>query len=167
MLTVSYRESLREQNAANEEIAQILGTPVGDMEDELDLEEELERMRQEQVDEEMLKTGTVPVSDKIKDLPAAATGERTSSLKLLRSIYPFREMAAANSDIQSRRRLRRRNPRKKPSCAGCRQKWPCEGFRFGIFQTSLYMTAGVLGAHDFTFAARISLRPCHLDVNTR
>ncbi|ROT41347.1 vacuolar-sorting protein snf7 [Sodiomyces alkalinus F11] len=68
-------ESLREQNAANEEIAQMLGTPVGDMQDEDELEEELERMRQEQVDEEMLKTGTVPVSDKIKDLPSAATGE--------------------------------------------------------------------------------------------
>ncbi|KAL2758055.1 hypothetical protein ACRALDRAFT_1061304 [Sodiomyces alcalophilus JCM 7366] len=67
-------ESFREQNAANEEIAQILGTPVGDMQDEDELEEELERMRQEQVDEEMLNTGTVP-ADKIQDLPAAATGE--------------------------------------------------------------------------------------------
>lgn len=35
-------------------------------------------MEQEQLDNKMLKTGTVPVSDEIHRLPAAATGERTS-----------------------------------------------------------------------------------------
>ena len=36
-------------------------------------------MEQEQLDNKMLKTGTVPVSDEIHRLPAAANGERMSS----------------------------------------------------------------------------------------
>jgi charged multivesicular body protein 4A/B len=43
--------------------------------DDADLEDELEAMQQEQLDEQMLKTGTVPVSDAIQRLPAAANGE--------------------------------------------------------------------------------------------
>lgn len=57
----------------NEEIAQAMAAPAGQM-DEEDLDEELERLRQEQLDEEMLKTGTVP-SDKITSLPAAGNKE--------------------------------------------------------------------------------------------
>ena len=34
-------------------------------------------MEQEQLDNKMLKTGTVPVGDEIHRLPAAANGERT------------------------------------------------------------------------------------------
>lgn len=36
-------------------------------------------MEQEQLDNKMLKTGTVPVSDEIHRLPAAVNGERMSS----------------------------------------------------------------------------------------
>lgn len=37
-------------------------------------------MQQEQLDEQMLKTGTVPVADAVHQLPTAANGESKSSL---------------------------------------------------------------------------------------
>jgi charged multivesicular body protein 4 len=65
-------EDLREQHAVGEEIAEALtqgaGT-VGVDEDELD--EELAELQQEQLDERMLKTGSVPVSDQIQRMPSA------------------------------------------------------------------------------------------------
>lgn len=51
--------------------------------DEGELDDELDALEQEQLDNKMLKTGTVPVSDEIHRLPAAANGER----KLFRSYY--------------------------------------------------------------------------------
>lgn len=51
-----------------------MGEPV----DEDELENELEGLEQEQIDERMLKTGTVPVHDEINRLPNAANGERES-----------------------------------------------------------------------------------------
>ena len=51
-----------------------MGEPV----DEDELENELEGLEQEQIDERMLKTGTVPVHDEINRLPSAANGERES-----------------------------------------------------------------------------------------
>lgn len=51
---------------------------VGNQIDEEDLEEELEQLQQEQLDEQMLGTGTVPVSDAIQRLPAAGNGESKS-----------------------------------------------------------------------------------------
>lgn len=52
-----------------------MGEPI----DEEELENELEGLEQEQIDERMLKTGTVPVADEINRLPAAANGERKSA----------------------------------------------------------------------------------------
>lgn len=46
--------------------------------DESELDAELEGLEQEAMDERMLKTGTVPVSDQLNRLPAAGTGERKS-----------------------------------------------------------------------------------------
>ena len=48
-----------------------MGEPI----DDISLDEELEQMQQEQLDEQMLKSGTVPVSDAIHRMPAAANGE--------------------------------------------------------------------------------------------
>lgn len=65
-------EDLREQHAVGEEIAEALtqgASSTGVDEDELD--EELAELQQEQLDERMLKTGTVPVSDQIQRVPAA------------------------------------------------------------------------------------------------
>ena len=44
--------------------------------DESELDDELAEMEQEQLDDKMLRTGTVPVGDEIHRLPAAANGER-------------------------------------------------------------------------------------------
>jgi charged multivesicular body protein 4A/B len=48
--------------------------------DEAELEDELEQMQQEQLDEQMLKGGTVPVADTVAKMPAAANGESKSKL---------------------------------------------------------------------------------------
>ena len=72
-------EDLREQHAVGEEIAEALTQgAVGTGIDEDELDEELADMQQEQLDEQMLRTGSVPVSDQIQRLPNAAVGERKS-----------------------------------------------------------------------------------------
>jgi charged multivesicular body protein 4 len=59
-----------------EEIASaITSAPIGEAIDETELDDELAELEQEQLDNKMLKTGTVPVSDEIHRLPAAANGE--------------------------------------------------------------------------------------------
>jgi len=69
-------EQLREQHALGEEIANaITSNPLGEVADEAELDEELAELEQEQLTNKMLKTGTVPVSDDIHRLPAAAVGE--------------------------------------------------------------------------------------------
>lgn len=70
------RERLREQNALSDEINEaMINVSVSNV-DETELEDELEQLQQEQLDEAMLKTGTVPVSDAVHRLPAAAEGPR-------------------------------------------------------------------------------------------
>jgi charged multivesicular body protein 4 len=69
-----HREDLREQHAIGEEISEAITSGVtsgGIDEDELD--EELAELQQEKLDEEMLKTGNVPVNDTVAAgrLPAA------------------------------------------------------------------------------------------------
>jgi charged multivesicular body protein 4 len=69
-------EKLREQHALGEEIAQaITSAPIGEPIDETELDDELAELEQEQLDDRMLKTGTVPVSDEIHRLPAVGNGE--------------------------------------------------------------------------------------------
>lgn len=71
------RDQLREQQQLSEEIAQaITNNAMTDQLDEDALEQELEGLEQETMDERMLKTGTVPVGDRINQLPTAANGER-------------------------------------------------------------------------------------------
>ncbi|KAF2482773.1 vacuolar sorting protein snf-7 [Neohortaea acidophila] len=69
-------EQLREQHAVGEEIAEALtqGALASNV-DEDELDEELAELQQEELDNKMLKTGTVPVSDQIQRLPNAAVGE--------------------------------------------------------------------------------------------
>ena len=81
-------EDLREQHAIGEEIAEALTQGgVGQGVDEEDLDEELAELQQEELDNKMLKTGTVPVSDKIHSMPNAAQGEReyTPAAAVMRS----------------------------------------------------------------------------------
>jgi len=69
-------DKLREQHALGEEIAQaITSAPLGEPVDEAELEDELADLEQEQLDNKMLKTGSVPVSDEIHRLPSVANGE--------------------------------------------------------------------------------------------
>ncbi|KAJ0355897.1 hypothetical protein COL154_001415 [Colletotrichum chrysophilum] len=69
-------EDLREQNALSEEIVNAITTGQTDAIDDVDLEDELEQMQQEQLDEQMISTGSVPVSDAVHRMPAPANGER-------------------------------------------------------------------------------------------
>lgn len=76
----SHREKLREQHALGEEIAQaITSAPIGEPIDEGELDDELAELEQEQLDDKMLQTGNVPVSDEIGRLPTAANGESKKS----------------------------------------------------------------------------------------
>lgn len=70
------RERLREQNALSEEIVSAITTnTIGDTVDEDELDAELEELQQEKLDEQMLDTGNVPVSDEVHKMPAVANGE--------------------------------------------------------------------------------------------
>lgn len=74
------REELREQHALGEEIANaITNAPLGETIDESELDDELAELEQEQLDNKMIDTGTVPVHK----LPDAVNGERKSSSGLL------------------------------------------------------------------------------------
>lgn len=85
-------ERIQEQNQLSEEIVNaITSNSMGEQVDDADLEEELDKLQQEQLDERMLETGPVPVSDAVHQLPAAANGEREFSLPPFSvSVYPFR-----------------------------------------------------------------------------
>ncbi|KAF2832428.1 hypothetical protein CC86DRAFT_366219 [Ophiobolus disseminans] len=67
-------EDLREQHAIGEEISEAITSGVSNTGiDEDELDEELAELQQEKLDEEMLKTGNVPVNDTVAagSLPAA------------------------------------------------------------------------------------------------
>ncbi|KAK4989296.1 ESCRT-III subunit protein snf7 [Elasticomyces elasticus] len=69
-------EELHDQHAIGEEIAEALtqGAMANGV-DEDELDEEFAELQQEELDNKMLKTGTVPVSDQVHRLPAVAHGE--------------------------------------------------------------------------------------------
>jgi hypothetical protein len=111
---------------SDEIVNAITQTPMGEAIDDDELENELDELQQEQLDEQMLKTGTVPVSDAVHKLPTPASAERmyfghivslreTNMLQLYRArIRPWRRMT------------------KKPSFGNCRPRWPCEVTNRGI-----------------------------------
>ncbi|TKA30793.1 Vacuolar-sorting protein SNF7 [Salinomyces thailandicus] len=69
-------EDLREQHAIGEEIAEALTQGnTGNMVDEDELDDELAELQQEELDNKMLKTGTVPVSDQVQRLPSVGNQE--------------------------------------------------------------------------------------------
>lgn len=69
-------EDLREQHAIGDEIAEALTQGnIGQGVDEDELDDELAELQQEELDNKMLKTGTVPVHDQIQRLPNVGTGE--------------------------------------------------------------------------------------------
>ena len=117
-------EDLREQHAIGEEIAEALTQGnIGQGVDEDELDEELAELQQEELDNKMLKTGSVPISDQIQRMPAVGTGESKCCLMvLLTSIGVL-----ANSCAQSKasNSAWKRTTRKK-SCGSCKPRWLCE-----------------------------------------
>jgi len=77
LIIVGCREDLREQHAIGEEIAEALtqGAVTNGALDDDELEEELADLQQEELDNKMLRTGSVPVGDQVHRLPTAAVGE--------------------------------------------------------------------------------------------
>ncbi|KHN96653.1 ESCRT-III component [Metarhizium album ARSEF 1941] len=76
----STKDELREQNALSEEIVNaITSNPIGDVVDEDELEDELDQLQQEKLDEDILKTGSVPVADIVHKMPSVAKQEPVSS----------------------------------------------------------------------------------------
>ena len=74
-LTYLRREQLREQHELTQEIGNaITSMPITDPIDEDELEADLAALEQENLDEKMLKTGTVP-QDNLQRLPAVVNGE--------------------------------------------------------------------------------------------
>ncbi|KAK3327521.1 vacuolar-sorting protein SNF7 [Cercophora scortea] len=66
---------LQEQNDISEDIANaMLNMNPNNTIDEGELEDEMERLMQEELDQKMLETGTVPVSDEVQRMPAVANG---------------------------------------------------------------------------------------------
>ena len=111
-------EDLREQHAVGEEIAEALTQGAGTMGvDEDELDEELAELQQEQLDERMLKTGSVPVSDQINRMPSAPS-------KCREAHYCERH---ANKSSQQRTLFRQKRRTRRPSCGNCRPRWPCKG----------------------------------------
>jgi charged multivesicular body protein 4 len=69
------REELREQHAIGEEIGEAITQSIGNQAlDDGELDAELEALQQEELDNKMLTTGSVPVGDKVGTLPAAPQG---------------------------------------------------------------------------------------------
>jgi charged multivesicular body protein 4 len=72
-----YRDELREQNALSEEIVNaITSNHIGEVIDDDELEDELDQLQQEKLDEDILKTGSVPVADIVHKMPSVANQER-------------------------------------------------------------------------------------------
>lgn len=85
-------EDLREQHAIGEEIADALtqgNAMQGVDEDELD--DELAELQQEELDNKMIKTGSVPVHDQIPQLPSQPVGPGKSTC-ISTSILPKADM---------------------------------------------------------------------------
>ncbi len=79
-----YREQLREQHELTTEIGNaITSMPITEPIDEDELEADLAALEQENLDEKMLKTGTVPVADNLNRLPSGVNGERKYFLSLI------------------------------------------------------------------------------------
>ena len=83
ILTIRNREGLKEQHDIGEEISEVITQGVGNQGiDEDELDDELAELQQEQLDEQMLNTGNVPVGDKVGRLPTAAQHEVKGKAKV-------------------------------------------------------------------------------------
>ncbi|KAM0800835.1 Snf7-domain-containing protein [Usnea florida] len=75
-------EQLREQHELTQEIGNaITSMPITEPIDEDELEADLAALEQENLDEKMLKTGTMPVADSLNRLPKVANGALSGTSK--------------------------------------------------------------------------------------
>lgn len=103
-------EDLRDQHAVGEEIAEALTQgAVGQGVDEDELDEELAELQQEQLDEQMLRSGTVP-QDRVQRLPEVGSGPSKSfPVELSRGVgSDTNERLTSQEQAYSRRRRRGR-----------------------------------------------------------
>jgi hypothetical protein len=105
---------------SDEIVNAITSRTLGDPIDDEDLENELDELQQEQLDEQMLKTGSVPVSDAVHKLPTPASAERKcpDQIKFC-SITDMLQLCRTRSK-QSRKTTR------KPNFGNYRPRWPCK-----------------------------------------
>ena len=108
---------------------------VGQTVDDDELQQELEILQQEQLDKELLKTGTVPVADAVQRMPAAANGESEYFL-------PAAEAEAENAgaiarltrEQQSKHRRSQQPPLRRmtmrPSSGSCARRWLSEQSKY-------------------------------------
>ncbi|KAM0524050.1 hypothetical protein ACHAPE_001305 [Trichoderma viride] len=76
-------DKIHEQNALSDEIVNaITQNPIGEQFDDAELEDELDQMQQENLDEQMLNTGQVPVADAVHKMPTPSHAEPISSKKV-------------------------------------------------------------------------------------
>lgn len=88
LILISYREQLREQHELTQEIGNaITSMPITEPIDEDELEADLAALEQENLDEKMLKTGTVPVADSLSRMPKAANGESKCKPSFVQELY--------------------------------------------------------------------------------
>ena len=80
-LTNRARDNLREQKAIGDEISTAITSGVGTEVDEDELENELGDLQQEMLDEKMLKTGNVPVHDRVGRLPQVPTDKGKAQIE--------------------------------------------------------------------------------------
>ncbi|KAH9983419.1 ESCRT-III component [Xylariaceae sp. FL0662B] len=92
-------ENLREQNALGDEIVESMNNlNTANQIDDVDLDAKLEELQQEQLDEQMLKMGTVPVSDAIHGTNATAHREPPSKVSTIEA----EEMEAELKQLQAK-----------------------------------------------------------------
>lgn len=93
--------------------------PITEPVDEDELEADLAALEQENLDEKMLKTGTMPVADNLNRLPKAANGES----KLTPDLYHAVESLPAYNLQSGARRKYQTKKMKKRNCENCRLRW--------------------------------------------
>jgi charged multivesicular body protein 4 len=75
------RDKISEQNALSDEIVNaITSNTIGEQVDDAALDAELAELQQEQLDEQMLSAGNVPVADAVHKMPSPSRAERKCSL---------------------------------------------------------------------------------------
>jgi charged multivesicular body protein 4 len=118
-----FREELRDQHAIVEEIGEAItqSTAMQGV-DETELEDELEALQQEELDNRMLATGTVPVGDKVGAMPSAPQGGKQNPIDYVTQIRRANGIPSQRKSTSCGRRRRGSRITETPSRNGT-MKW--------------------------------------------